>query len=452
MLTRPRRQLAATLALTLFTIAPTAYVGVTVRALGRPAHLRSIEAEIGRRLGVLVDVNAAAHPRPDVDALNGVSLRLDDAGHAEIARADTLRISHEGSDLTLRAGHLVLSGDSAADALATVVTLMRRMSSAETSRINLVADQCDLRLGSRVEALRDLAAIVRIDRTAPSLSVTYLIGQERRRCEAAIRCEAGSFGGSIAVSLKTTDGPISARVLAPFFDTENWLGGEATLEGTLELTRTGVNGWDAKFRGELTNVDLAAVVERRFAGQRLAGEARITFETAHWGERPDGQGPGWIEARGRLTSGPGSISAGLLESLRSQMQFRLSERPNLADQPDVEFQGMGLAFAMTAVGELSVKGAMGPEYAHDAVIVQGNHTQPLARAPEGVANVRGLWNMLIPASADTLAPAVPESQPLRWLPLPRRTLAESWPFAAELPRKPRGAVIDRMHRMMESGQ
>ena len=100
MLTRPRRQLAATLALALFTVAPTLYVGLTVHHLGRPAHARSVEAEIGRRLGVLVQVDSAAHPRPEVDLLRGVSLRLDDAGHAEIARADTLRIGRDGSDMT----------------------------------------------------------------------------------------------------------------------------------------------------------------------------------------------------------------------------------------------------------------------------------------------------------------------------------------------------------------
>ena len=160
MLSRPRRQVAATVALALCTIAPTAYVAAKVRQLSRPSHLREVEAEIGRRLGVLVSVETAAHPRPDVDALTGVSLRLDDAGHAEIARADTLRIGRDGSDITLRVGTLELRGDGASDVLASLLAIMRRLSSAEAGRISLVADRCEVALGARVETLRDLAAVV----------------------------------------------------------------------------------------------------------------------------------------------------------------------------------------------------------------------------------------------------------------------------------------------------
>jgi len=421
MLTRPHRQILATLALALFTIAPTLYVAATVHVLGRPAHARSVEAEIGRRLGVLVRVESAAHPRPDVDALLGVSLRLDDAGHAEIASANTLRISRDGSDMTLKVGRLTLRGDGPSDAIGVVVALVRRLATAEASRISLVADRCEVLLGGRVETLRDLAAVVQVDRSSPSVSASYLLGDDSvestKRCELTIRCEAGPSGGATAVTMKTMDGPIPARVLSPFFDPEGWLGPDAIVEGTLAMKRASGSDWEVDFRGELSGVDLSDVVGRRFAGHRLSGEAKLALTSAHWGDRPGGQGSGWVEARGVLTSGPGSISAGLLKALGSRMRFRISDRADLGT-PDVEFQGLGLSFAMNPSGELALRGALGAEYARDAVIVQGDHSQPLARAPEGAANVRGLWNTLIPASPETLGALVPEAHALRSLPLP----------------------------------
>lgn len=417
MLTRPRRQVAATAALVFFTVAPTLYVGARIHRVGRPAHAREVEAEIGRRLGVLVKVDSASHPRPDVDVLSGVTLSLDDRADAEIARADSVRIRHDGAEMTLRVGHLAIRGSGASDALEHAILLIRRLASGEGSRLNLIVDRCDVRLGARMETLSDLAAVVQVDPAAPSVSASYLLadeaGKTRTRCEMSLRCEAGST----AVSLRTMEGSVPARVLAPFFSTSEWLGDSARLDGSLALTRGEAGAWDAEFRGDLLGIDLSRVVGRRFAGHRLSGMARLSVEIARWAERPDGQGPGWVEARGTLTAGPGAISAGLLSALQSRMRFRLA-RPIEPGPSDVEFQGLGIAFAMNAAGELNVKGALGGEYAPDAVLVQGHRAQPLAKAPEGVANVRGLWNALIPATPDALAPAVPEAQALRSLPLP----------------------------------
>ena len=89
-----------------------------------------------------------------------------------------------------------------------------------------------------------------------------------------------------------------------------------------------------------------------------------------------------------MTAGAGSISAGLLASLASRMRFRLGDHVEATGE-DVEFQDLGLTFAMGPSGELSIRGALGAEYARDAVIVRGDWMQPVARAPEGAANVGG---------------------------------------------------------------
>ena len=194
MLTRPHRQVAATIALALFTIAPTLWVSRTVHALGRPGHARDVEAEIGRRLGLLVHIGNATHPRPDVDVLRDVSLRMDDAGHGEIARAASVRLVRSSGEMTLKVEHLALNADDASDALGRIVILMRRMATSGDARVSLVADRCDVTMNGRVEALRDLAAIVQLDRSSPSLSASYLIAdddsRDRTRCELSVTCEA----------------------------------------------------------------------------------------------------------------------------------------------------------------------------------------------------------------------------------------------------------------------
>ena len=421
MLTRPRRQVLATLALVGFTIVPSLYVAYSAHRVRRPDHLREVEAEVGRRLGVLVKVTRASHPRPDVDQLEGVALRLDDARNSEIARADSLRVTRGSGEMTLKVGRLGLKGVGGTDVLANVVTLMRRLISTEVGRIALVADRAEIDLGGRVETVRDLAAILQVDREAPTLTASYLVadesGKTRTRCELVLRREVQPAGVKTTLAFKTMDGAIPSRLLSPFFDAEGWLGDSATVEGTLNLAHRDGSDWEADFAGSLGHVDLDSVVGRRFAGHRLEGRARVTFEAARWAERAGGQGSGWVEARGVLASGPGSISVPLLRALEDRMRFRLDGAID-PRRADVEFQGLGLSFAMNELGELRLGGAMGLEFPPDVVLVQRQGARSLARAPQGVANVRGLWNTLIPAAEESLAPVVPEAHALQSLPLP----------------------------------
>ena len=94
--------------------------------LDRPGHFREVEAEIGRRLGVLVEVASAAHPRPDVDVLRDVILRLDPDERSEFARADALTIVRDGRELALTVHHLTIRGDGPSGALSQMVGLLRR--------------------------------------------------------------------------------------------------------------------------------------------------------------------------------------------------------------------------------------------------------------------------------------------------------------------------------------
>ncbi len=421
MLKRPHRQVLATLALVGFTVVPSAYVAYAAHHVRRPAHLTEVEAEVGRRLGVLVKVARVHHPRPDVDQLEEVSLRHDASDRSEMAHADTLRVTRGSEEMNLRVDRLSLRGGEPSDLLGHVVSILRRVASTEGQKISLVADQARIQLGTRRESVRDLAAILNVNRESPTLTASYRLegaeGSMGTRCELVLSRKIGPDGIETRVVLKTMEGEIPASTLTAFFDAKSWLGESARMSGTLTLTRVEGRDWEAEFQGDFSDVDLASVVGRRFAGHRLNGRARIAFAKARWSERDHGQGSGWVEARGTLSSGPGSISTSLLQALETRMNFRLGRAIDRL-QPDVDFQGLGLQFSMDSGGELKLAGALGADYAPDAVLVQGPKPTPLARAPQGVASIRGLWNTLIPSTPESLAPAVSEAHALRSLPLP----------------------------------
>ena len=61
-LTRPFRQGLATAALFVFTILPTAFVALYAWRVNRPGHIRDVEIELGRQLGLQVTLEAVRIP------------------------------------------------------------------------------------------------------------------------------------------------------------------------------------------------------------------------------------------------------------------------------------------------------------------------------------------------------------------------------------------------------
>ncbi len=200
MLTRPRRQVLATLAVLLATVVPTVFVVSVVFQVNRPGHLREVEAEIGRRLGVLVEVASAAHPRPGVDVLRDVILRLDPDERSEFARADALTIVRDGRELALTVHHLTIRGDGPSGALSQMVGLLRRAGSADSDRTSLAADAVTVELGATRYAFRDLAAIFQVDQGVPTITASYVFADSRpdlkTRCELVLSRTHGDGGAA----------------------------------------------------------------------------------------------------------------------------------------------------------------------------------------------------------------------------------------------------------------
>jgi hypothetical protein len=374
-----------------------------------------------------------SYPRPGEVVYRGLVLRQEEPrrkGLTEIARARWLRLRRGYRELTLETDGLRLRGESPKLAMAQVGALLQRSGDSPYERISLSAPTCDLDLSSGAEAgglrfsFREVAGTFQADRIAPTVTVSYRLASKGSgtRCELTLVRDRKTEPVRTTLALKTMEGlPLPARVLDVFFDSADWLGPDAQVDGSLTLRQTGARDWEADFQGDLLDVDLAVLVGRRFPGQHLSGLSRAAIHSARWADRP-GQGFGWVEARGELTAGQGSIGVGLLRALAAEMKFRLAPRLAKLDDrtPVVDFRALGLAFAMTPDGEIRLTGALGNEFAPTVVMV--GSTSPLAYAPEGAGNVRGLIKTLFPVAATddpgVLVPLTAESRILLCLPVP----------------------------------
>jgi len=428
-LSRPMRQGLATLALLACTVAPTGYVASTAWRIARPGHLHDVEVEIGRQLDLHVAIEGVRYPRPGEVAYRGVVLRLDEprrGGLTEVARASVVRLRREDRWLTLETEGLRLRGDGPKQMMAQINALLRRADAAKFDRVSLSAAACEVALGEgRLNyQIKDVAGTFQSDSSAPSLTISYAMADDgpSTRCELAVTRDRQLDKLRTTLAFKTMDGPpLPARVLEPFFESADWLGPQAKVWGGLTLQQSGSADWEADFRGDLVDVDLGTLVGQRFPGQRLGGLARIAISSARWADRP-GQGFGWSEAEGEIRTGQGSIGIDLLKSLAAEMRFRVSPKVAQLDgrRPELDFQTLGLTFALAPDGEIRFGGGLGGGYAPGAVLIVANQVTPIVHAPQGAANVRGLIKTLFPGgTADAMVPATAESQVLqRRLPLP----------------------------------
>jgi len=444
---RPWRQLAATLALVVLTVAPTGYVAVTAWRIGRASHRVEVEAEVGRALGLGVAVESVRYPRPGEVAFRGVRLFGNESrggGRVEVGRAASVRLRRGDREVALEVDGLRLRADGPRQALEDVGAMLGRAGGvgAEVDRVRLSAADCEIDLGAGVSPYRlsDLVAVYQAEADAPSLRAGFrlagvTLGPDAvglpvsafstvagTRCELSLQRDRRSGRSRTTLALRTTEGlPLPARVLDPFFDARGWLGPDARVDGTLALRREGSKEWEGEFRGNLLDLDLAELVGRRFPDHRLRGRGRLAVAEAHWGDRP-GQGAGWVEARGELSAGPGAIGAGLLHALNAEMKFRPAARLARvieAGRDDLNYRALALSFAMTGDGEIRVAGALGGDSPGDLVLV--GPAAPIAYAPRGAANVRGLIKTLFPADELGRADWVPlteKSRMLLCLPVP----------------------------------
>ena len=427
--TRPNRQAAATIALVVLTVLPTLYVAQTAWRISKPGHRHEVEAEISGKLGLLVTIDTIGYPRPGEVVYTGVVFRQEEPRRkelTEIGRATTFRLRRGNRELILDAEGLTLRAESPKLAMAQIGALLQRSGDTTYERVSLTAATIDLDLGAGVAPyrLREVVGNFSADADTPTVRASYRVVSPGAStlCELTLTRDRKAEPVRTTLAFKTMEGlPLSARVLDPFFDSADWLGRDATVEGSLSLIQDGAKDWEAEFQGNFQEIDMAELVNRRFPKHRLSGRGRLMIHSAKWAERP-GQGFGWVEAKGTLATGPGVVGFGLLQALRTEMKFRPG--PKLArivssGQIDLEFQKLALTFAMTGDGEIQIGGGLGSDYAEGAVMAAP--AAPLVFAPEGAANVRGLIKTLFPITQinhGVMVPLTEKSRLLLCLPVP----------------------------------
>jgi hypothetical protein len=431
-LTRPKRQILATLALLAFTVAPTGYVGWMAWRIQRPEYRHEVERQIGQALGLRVALDAVRYPRPGTVVYRGVVLRQEELrrkGWIEIARAAEIRLGRGGGELTVAIDGLRLRGESPRQAMAQIAALLQRAGEApEFPSVSVTAPECELVLGNGEQGtlryrLKDVIGNFRADALAPAAIVSYRITDEESstRCELTLTRDRRGEAVRTTLAFKTMEGlPLPARVLDLFFDSAAWLGSQARVDGSLTLSQTGGSEWEAEFQGNLYDIDLATLVSRRFPDHRLTGLARVAIRSARWADRPGAAGFGWVEADGELAAtSPGTIGLSLVRALRSEMNFGLKLRQGVFD-PELPFRSLAFTFQINRDGEIQIGGGFGAEYPQGVVMIDAAHDEPVVFAPPGAANVLGLVNALVPKHDDSvLVSGGREAQVLQsYLPLP----------------------------------
>ena len=421
-LTRPYRQALATLSLALFTVVPTIYVGIVAYRIHRPGHLRDVEIEMGRSLGLQVTLEGVRYPKPGEVVYEGIVLRQEEprkGGLTEIARAGSVRLRKTGRTLTLETQGLKLRGEGPKNAMAQLGGLIGRSADSGFDRVSLAAPACSIALGDLALEVRELAASFQNDRNAPSLRGSYRVVDDggSTRCELELTRDRGRNPVATTLAFKTMEGvPLPARMLDVFFDSAEWLGRESRVQGALTLHQAGHEDWKADFTGEFIGVDLGTLFTQRFPRHRLTGLARVSVKSARWEDRP-GQGFGWAEAEGEVVTGPGSAGMDLLKALVQEMKFQVARRID-GSKSDIPFRSLGFKFKLDRDGQIQFGGALPSEFAPDDVLVVNDRAA--IKAPQGMASVRGLIKTLFPSTADAMVPATAEAQMLsRFLPLPK---------------------------------
>lgn len=442
---RTHRQVAATVFVVVGLILPTIATCWWAFSVNRPGHVRDVEVRLSRALGMQIGLEGVSYPRPGEITLLGVVFRQEEPRgrvFREVARAKLLSLKPQGDGYLLEGPELSLVADDAETGMAQLGQIIQKTSTASDSikRLAFAVDHCRILVesgagGSPVSL--DWQGVAGTVEARPEQTIVQASGwmhqsSQRTRCELKLSRKRQGEKAATQVSLATMEGPpLPALALEPLVDTTGWLGASARVQGELTFTQVESQPWQANFAGSLDQVDFSKVINNRFGSHKLAANGQVHIRQATWADRP-GQGPGWQEIDGDMTTGPGSMSHSLFLSMGQQMQFRLAEYLHKTSKVknDINFSSLGLQFHLTGDGRIRFGGACGPDFAPDVVAVSSQAKPvPIMAAPATAANVRGLMKTLFPvnlAQAELLVPATRESHALqRYLPLPAALLEKS---------------------------
>ena len=134
-MTRPLRRTLSTILLLFLTVVPTALVAAIAWRINQPGHIRDVEVELGRNLGMQVSLASVAYPSPGEVVYRGVVVRGQEPrgqSFAEVGRADSIRMHRADRELTVMLENPKLHAESPGQGLALLDLFIQRLGCASS--------------------------------------------------------------------------------------------------------------------------------------------------------------------------------------------------------------------------------------------------------------------------------------------------------------------------------
>jgi hypothetical protein len=379
---------------------------VAVLAWGVARHLpgraQQLADELSAQLSLDVRLSDVSHPRPGVLLLTDLAVADPETG-LPLLKCGSLEVEYSAEQITVAAS-LVEVEAARAELLWRLLDRRLRQSPDRDDRMTITADPVTWKTPGASQTFNEVLVRLGEASTGREAEISFLLAGAKADEPTQLRIvRHRKPAPATAVTLKTGGAALPCSAFAPLVDTTAWLGTRAQFNGYIWVRETPL-GWDGELTGELTQLDLDALVTGRFP-HVMRGTADLRLERAKL------IGGRITEAAGALRGTAGEISSSLLVAGRKALH--LEGHPNLESSVAIEsYDRLAVDFVIEPEG-LTLLGRCGPT---EALLVQNGHAlwkQP-AQQPQPVVT---LVRALVPAN-EVQVPAAGETDLLlRHLPL-----------------------------------
>jgi hypothetical protein len=403
-------------------LVPTALAALYGLRLQMPGHRAAVASELARQTGVDVSLDELVHPRPGETRLMNVRL-LDPETGREIAHLRELEIATTGEHVVVHAAqpkvdarHFALVWRRLADGLLAAGRGPKKTFELRAADLTITSPDAEAQTLRRVQLL-----VTRNEDGATAelrYSVAGVVMTEPALLRVARhRSDSGEFSHELAWH---TGG--AALPVAPWCEPFPWLthlGANCQFRG--ELTAVAAPcGWRGELGGELSHIDLEALVSQQFA-HKLSGQGRAIVEQLHFDR-------GRItSARGRMEAGPGVVGQSLIEAAVEHLGWTKTDDSSGSRSSDTLQRYARLAVGFSLDGQqLQLRGECSDAKEQTAIVIgdAGYRT-----AAEHTISPIALVRTLSPAS-DHQVPATEATRMLvQVLPLPPEESQQELPRA-----------------------
>lgn len=265
------------------------------------------EHRLTTHLGLRTQIESIGFPRPGAVLLERLRC-YDSETDALVVDARAIEIESSGDGFVVRASQPEIFADRGARLFEAIERRLRREFVDAESTARFEAAELTWHVPGQSQTLVDVAAVIGSAESSQQLVVNFALSGSNAQEPVALRIKRSTAvtPPETVVDLDTGATPLPCSALAPLHPAAGALGRRASYLGKIRLRHL-ADGWHGTIAGEITELDLAALVERHLP-HVLAGTATVQIHRAD-------------VAAGRLHNcefsmlgGPGQISSALMAS------------------------------------------------------------------------------------------------------------------------------------------